>query len=49
MNLEEQLDKLRADYKKTGDPVKREVILRQVRALEIANNKELISPKDVQD
>ena len=40
MNLEEKLSKLREEYRKTGDPVKREVIKRQARALEISEGKE---------
>lgn len=39
--LEEKLMKLREEYKKTGDPVKREIIKRQARALSIANSKDV--------
>lgn len=36
LTLEEKLKELREKYKKTGDLVKREIIIRQARALEIA-------------
>ena len=35
MALEERLQELRKEYQKTADPVKREIIKRQARALKI--------------